>query len=108
MMRTRRRVIAGLLGALALAGAPDRPLKAAQVGRRTKLNPAEPAAVAIAYIENAAKVDRKKFPAFKRGQSCQTCALLEPGTSWERECSIVPGRLVMATGWCKAWVPRGR
>ena len=75
---------------------------------RPLLSPTEPAAVAIGYIENAGRVDAGKYPTFRRGQSCATCALIEFGTARARGCEIVPGRVVLATGWCKAWKARGR
>ncbi len=107
-MSARRRVIAGLVGALGMLSAPSRVFGAAPIGRRTLLDPKEPLAVSIAYVHDAKKVDVKQFPTYKRIQTCETCALIELGTAWQRGCSLVPGRLVMSTGWCKAWVARGR
>lgn len=104
-MNTRRSVVAGVLGVLGLLGRPGRALAAA--ARRTLLDPAEPEALAIHYIHDAKKVDVKQFPSYERGQSCQNCAFMDSGTARMRGCSIVPGRLVMATGWCDKWVQRG-
>jgi hypothetical protein len=58
-------------------------------------------------VESAAKVDAKANPTWRRGQSCATCALIEFGTGRARGCSAVPGKLVLATGWCKVWRLRG-
>jgi hypothetical protein len=88
------------------AEAPAAKARPQQSGR-TLLDPSEPEAMAVAYVHDARTVDPAKFPAFESGQTCQTCALLESGTGRMRGCSLFPGRLVMPTGWCTAWVPRG-
>ena len=93
--------------AAALPLVPRRGRAAAAVAQRTLLDEDEPAAVAIAYVANARNVDAKKFPSYRRGQSCATCAFIEFGTGLQRGCTLVPGRLVMAPGWCKAWKLRG-
>jgi hypothetical protein len=74
---------------------------------RPLLRADEPAALALAYVESSAKVDAKANPTWRRGQSCATCALIEFGTGRARGCSAVPGKLVLATGWCRAWRLRG-
>lgn len=69
-----------------------------------KLNPADPAAVAVGYVEKANTVDTKRFPAFKPGQNCANCSLIMLQYSPYRPCKIFPGKLVSANGWCSAWV----
>lgn len=66
----------------------------------------DPAAQAQGYVEDAAQVEAKKYPAFVSGQSCGNCLLLEgkEGESY-RPCSIFPGKLVNSNGWCKSWTP---
>ena len=105
-MQTRRQTLLALAALpAAMPIAPQRAESAAPA--RALLDEAEPAAVAIGYVANARNVDVKKFPAYRRGQSCTTCTLLEFGTGVQRGCTLVPGRLVMAGGWCKAWKLRG-
>jgi hypothetical protein len=105
-MRNRRTLLAAIAGGLFTVVAPaGRGLRAAAV--RSQLLVTEPAALAIAYIESAARVDAKLYPAYRRGQSCVTCGFVEFGTGRTRGCSVVPGRLVLATGWCKVWKLRG-
>jgi len=106
-MLTRRSLLASA-GSLA-AGCALVPANAAAATDtvRPLLSPSEPAAVAIGYVESAAKVDAKANPGWRRGQSCATCALIEFGTGRARGCSAVPGKLVLATGWCKVWRLRG-
>jgi len=71
------------------------------------LSLADPTAVALAYHDDASKVDPKQFPNYKAGQTCSTCLQLkgDAGQAW-RPCTLFPGKLVNATGWCRVWVKR--
>jgi hypothetical protein len=67
----------------------------------------DPMAVALAYHEDAHKVDPKQFPTYVPGQACNSCMQLK-GTadqSW-RPCSVLPGKLVNSNGWCKVYVKK--
>jgi hypothetical protein len=70
------------------------------------LDPKDPAAVALAYTHAAKSVDRARFPTFDGKQNCANCALLALGTAIRRPCSLFPGKLVMAGGWCRSWVAK--
>jgi hypothetical protein len=69
-----------------------------------KLSVTDPAAVALGYVEDAAHVDAKKFPDYAPGSDCENCLKLE-GKSGQtyRPCSLFPGKLVAAKGWCSGW-----
>jgi hypothetical protein len=88
-----------LRGSRALGAAPDAP--------RTPLEEEDAAAKAVAYQQDARRVDPHRFPTYRRGQSCATCALIEFGTARLRGCSRFPGKLVAAAGWCSVWQLRG-
>jgi High potential iron-sulfur protein len=67
----------------------------------------DPTAKALAYVEDAAKVDAKIFPAYKPGQKCTNCS------QWQGEpadklggCELVLGQFVRGEGWCKVWEPK--
>jgi hypothetical protein len=64
----------------------------------------DPAAVALGYVENAAQVDAKKYPAYVKGSSCDNCLLLQgsSGAAY-RPCNLFAGKLVSAAGWCSGW-----
>ena len=96
-----------LLLALGLGGVLGGSRRVAAAEKRTLLDEKEPAARKIAYVANAKLVDVKIHPAYRRGQSCATCALIDFGTARQRGCSLVPGRLVEAAGWCKDWKLKG-
>jgi hypothetical protein len=61
------------------------------------------AAVAVGYVENAGQVDAKKYPAFVKGSRCDNCLLLQGASGAYRPCSLFPGKLVSASGWCSGW-----
>jgi hypothetical protein len=70
----------------------------------TKLDVNDPAAIALGYVENAERVDTKKFPRYVQGSNCDNCLQLQgkPGNSY-RPCSLFPGKLVAVGGWCAGW-----
>lgn len=74
---------------------------------RNPLSEQDRAAKALGYRQDARSVDTKAFPAWHRGESCANCALIEFGTARQRGCSLFPGKLVAASGWCSGWRARG-
>src|ERR1700688_2883582 len=99
---TRRELIKNLSLAAALPAAlPWRETRGAAPER---LAVKDPAAAALGYVENAAQVDTKKYPAFVKGSTCENCLLLQgsAGNNY-RPCSVFPGKLVSVSGWCKSW-----
>jgi hypothetical protein len=104
--RTLLLTLAATLGGLDTTLRPGTPA-AQPAAARTPLTDAEPAGLAIGYRDNAKNVDTRQYPGYRRGQSCSTCSLVELGTGRQRGCTAVPGRLVLATGWCKLWALRG-
>jgi hypothetical protein len=71
------------------------------------LEETDPAAKALGYVHDAKRVDPKTNPTHKAGSTCANCLQLQgkPGDVW-RPCTIFPGKLVNANGWCKVWVPK--
>jgi hypothetical protein len=101
---TRRELIKNLSLAAGLSAAlPWRQTRGAAPER---LDVKDPAAVALGYVENAAQVDVKKYPAFVKGSTCENCLQLQgsAGSNY-RPCSLFPGKLVAVDGWCKSWTP---
>lgn len=109
-MISRRRILSSTLFSafcsLRVLGG-SKALGAQPGAKRTPLEEQEVAAKAVAYQQDARKVDPRRFPAYRRGQSCTTCALIDFGTAPMRGCSLFPGRLVAAAGWCNVWQLRG-
>jgi high potential iron-sulfur protein len=67
----------------------------------------DPQAQALGYKHDASKVDKKKFPNFKEGETCANCQHYsgKAGEQWG-PCAIFPGKAVNAKGWCSAWAKK--
>jgi hypothetical protein len=92
----------GAFGAESSSG--QAPGAAAPGAAAPHLNVKDAAAVAVGYVEDAAQVDAKKYPTFSKGSNCANCLQLQgaEGASY-RPCTLFPGKLVAAAGWCSAW-----
>jgi hypothetical protein len=100
-MFSRRAVMKTLtVGAAAAALAARQSLGAGP----EKLDVKDPAAVGLGYVENAAQVDVKKYPAYVKGSACENCLQLQgnAGSNY-RPCGLFPGKLVSVSGWCSGW-----
>ena len=107
--RSRRSFIAlaGVTSAAVLAGI--RPtLGLAQAGAAAPhLSESDPTAKALGYVEDAGKVDKTKFPAFKPGAHCATCNFFQgKAADAYGPCQIFPGKAVNAKGWCASHSPK--
>jgi hypothetical protein len=73
-----------------------------------KLLESDPTAESLGYKDDAAKVDRAKFPKYAAPQACSNCALYQ-GKQNESSgpCPIYAGKSVQAKGWCNAYVKKG-
>lgn len=73
-----------------------------------KVDPNEPQAKSLGYVEDAAKVDAKANPNHKPGQMCANClqAPTYKAGMTEVPCNIFAGRNVSAKGWCKVYVKK--
>lgn len=72
-----------------------------------RLEESDPQARSLAYVHDATAVDASKYPQYADGQICENCALYtaEAGEEWG-PCSIFPGKLVNAQGWCSVYAPK--
>ena len=98
---SRRALIGTLTAGAAYAALAARFSSAAEPER---LNAKDPAAVALGYVENAARVDPQKYPAYVKGSTCENCLQLQgrAGDAY-RPCGLFSGKLVAASGWCSEW-----
>ena len=76
--------------ALGAAAAAVLPCRRSQ-GADAKLDVNDPAARALGYVEDASRVDAKKYPAYLQGSTCDNCLQLQgkPGESY-RPCACFP------------------
>lgn len=105
---SRRNFLKGV--ALAVpAGSVALQSRVAESADLPKLDEADPAAMALLYVHDAANVDTSNPMAarFEAGQNCANCAQIqgEEGAEW-RPCGIFPGKAVAAAGWCSVWAPK--
>ena len=97
----RRSLVKNL--AAAAAAAAVFPAGRSRSAESPHLDVKDSAAVAVGYVENATQVDAKKYPAFVKGSRCDNCLLLQGASGAYRPCSLFPGKLVSASGWCSGW-----
>ena len=98
----------GLLS-LALAGAAGSAAFAAAWSRAGEDSSAtvdekDPLAVALAYVNDAKRVDTAATPNYQPGSSCSGCSWYQ-GKPQDPAgaCTFFPGKQVQAQGWCKMW-----
>ncbi len=97
---SRRAALQTLSGAIGVAALQRHAWAAAPATLDVK----DPGAVAVGYVEDAAKVDIKKYKNYAAGSNCANCLLLQgaPGAAY-RPCEFFHGKLVASAGWCAAW-----
>jgi hypothetical protein len=99
---SRRALVKNL--SMAAAATVLLPLRQSQAAEPPHLDVKDPAAVKLGYVENASQVDVKKFPTYVKGSNCENCLLLQGTTGAHyRPCSLFPGKVVSADGWCSGW-----
>lgn len=70
------------------------------------LDERDPAAAALGYVEDATKLDKKRFPDVVPGSICANCLQLQGKAGADyRPCNLFPGKLVASAGWCSGWTP---
>jgi hypothetical protein len=74
---------------------------------QAKLDEKDPTAVALGYVADTAKADKKKYPKHEAAQTCANCQLFQgkPGGA-DGPCPLFPGKTVAAKGWCASWVKK--
>ena len=104
--KVSRRKFVQLMGGAAVAGLAAHEIAVAD--GHAKLNPEDPQATALGYVEDAANADTAKFPNFAEGSMCSKCALFsgDEGADFG-PCGIFPGKEVSSVGWCSAFAPKG-
>jgi hypothetical protein len=70
------------------------------------LEETNPQAVALGYVADAKNVNKAKFAKYQDGQRCDNCQLYTAKGADNGACSVFPGKLVAAAGWCNLWVKK--
>lgn len=83
------------------------PAPPATTGSLPMLDEKEASALALGYVEDAARADKVKFPNFVAGSGCSNCGnYLGQSGDPAGGCKIFPGKRVNAKGWCTAWLKK--
>lgn len=65
-----------------------------------------PAAKALGYVPDAAKVDKQKYAKYQDGQKCATCTNFTAINEQSGTCTMYKGFEVESVGWCNAWAAK--
>ncbi len=63
----------------------------------------DPVAKALGYVVDATKTDKKKYPQYKAGQNCASCALYTAVDKTSGKCQMIQSGSVAAKGWCGSY-----
>jgi hypothetical protein len=100
-MATNRRVF--LLQVIAGTSA----VAAGSAQAQQKIDPKDPQAAALGYVDDTTMADAKKFPKHSNDQKCNGCQLYSaPANTKEGPCAVFGGKLVAANGWCNSWIKK--
>jgi len=102
---TRRKLLQTIAIALPVSAAMLN--REAQAQDRPKLDPNDPTAMALLYVEDPATLDQSNPAAgrYQAGQTCANCVQIQGDSGDFRPCAIFPGKVVAAAGWCSVWAP---
>lgn len=94
---SRRALVDSALKALPYLVALDLGIKTASAATLPSLDPNDPTAKALGYVNNSAKPDQK----------CANCAQFQgQAADPSGGCNIFAGKSVAAGGWCSVWVKK--
>lgn len=85
----------------------EAPAAAPPAADLVRLEESDGTAQALGYRHDASQVDSSRYGRYQAGQKCSKCSLYQAdsGEAGWGACSIFPGKLVNAEGWCSAYVP---
>jgi len=70
----------------------------------TPLDPKDPAAITLGFLDDSTKVDAAANPRYAAGQRCDNCQqYLGHAGELRGGCVLFAGKSVPAAGWCKVW-----
>lgn len=82
--------------------------RSAWAAGETRITEDDPVAAALGYKHDASTVDTAKWPkkALPGGENefCHNCLQYKETEEGWGTCTIFPGKLVAAEGWCNVWV----
>ncbi|HEY1313574.1 MAG TPA: high-potential iron-sulfur protein [Steroidobacteraceae bacterium] len=102
---TRRSVVkSGLVTSIAVAALGLTRTKASAAADLAALDPKDPAAMTLGFINDSTKIDAATNPTHTAEQTCANCEqFLGKPSDARGGCVLFPGKSVPAAGWCKVW-----
>lgn len=102
----KRRIVLRSLSYAAVVSATGIPLSLLAAVK--KIDPKDPQAVALNYVDDSTTVDDKKFPKHDKSQTCSKCQFYQAAQEKNKvaPCAVLAGKGVAAGGWCTAWVKK--
>ena len=74
---------------------------------QAKVDEKDPQAVALGYVADSTKADKKKYPKHDNAQMCGNCQLFQgKATDAAGGCPLFAGKQVATKGWCSAWAKK--
>jgi hypothetical protein len=68
-----------------------------------QLEDKDPQALALGYVSDSLKADKKKYPNHSNEQRCNTCQLFSgKSADTTAACPVFSGKQVAGIGWCSA------
>jgi hypothetical protein len=104
-LEARRRFLKMVVAGAAVL--PACALAAKRARAQEKVSPDDELAQQLGYVEDVSEVDAGTWPSYEDGQNCANCQLYV-GSEGDAEapCEIFGGSLVVAGGWCSAWIAK--
>jgi hypothetical protein len=100
----RRDLLKGALAGLATIAVVS---EVAAQAKPAAVDPNDPQAKALGYVNDTTKVDAKANPMHKPEQHCGNCVQFQgAATAATAPCAIFAGKAVANTGWCKVWAKK--
>ena len=74
---------------------------------QAKLDEKDATAMALGYVADTTKADKKKYAKHDVAQKCSNCQLFQgKAGAAEGGCPLFAGKSVAANGWCASWVKK--
>ncbi|SNT36169.1 High potential iron-sulfur protein [Noviherbaspirillum humi] len=106
MENKRRIVIKALSAAGAVSAVGLSPAARAQTTQ--KVDPKDPQATSLGYVDDTKQADKKRFPKHEPAQMCSNCQFYQTASEKNKiaPCTIFANKGVAAGGWCSAWAKK--
>jgi hypothetical protein len=104
---SRRALVGSALKAAPFLAALELGIQTASAATLAPLDPGDPTAKSLAYVNDTSTVEAGANPTHAADQKCANCAQFQgQATDPRGGCVIFAGKSVAAAGWCKVWAKK--